>query len=54
MGGIFNIVIGLILVGAGLSGNFSLIGTDSPALLIAVGAVLTGFGIHRVIRERRR
>ena len=54
MGGIFNIIVGLIMVGAGLSGQFSLLGTESPALLVGVGALVVGFGVHRVIRDRRQ
>jgi len=53
MGGIFNIIVGLIMVGAGLSGQFSLLGTKSPTLLVAVGALVTAFGIYRTIRSRK-
>ncbi len=54
MGGVFNIIVGLLMVAAGLSGKFSLIGTDNSGLLAAVGAGVAGYGIYRTVRDRSK
>ncbi|MCP4599889.1 MAG: hypothetical protein GY847_04990 [Proteobacteria bacterium] len=52
MGGIFNIIVGLLMVAAGLSGKFSLMGTQSSGLLAAAGGVIAAFGIYRSLKGR--
>jgi hypothetical protein len=47
--GIFNIVVGLVLVGLGASGRFKLIGM-SPVALMVVGGVVAAFGAFQIIR----
>ena len=54
MGGVFNIVVGLAMVAAGLSGKFALLGTNSGGALAALGAAVAGFGIYRTIKDRSR
>jgi hypothetical protein len=53
MGAVFNIIIGVVLVGAGLSGQFVLRGTESGPLLALLGAALALFGIYQLTRARR-
>jgi hypothetical protein len=48
MRGIINIILGLVFVVGGLSGNLSLRGTHSGPALAAVGVVLIGLGIFRL------
>ena len=48
----WNIVIGILMIIAGLSGRFTLIGTGSPTALAAVGAVILIWGIVQVSRRR--
>lgn len=54
MSGIFNIVIGLVMLVGGLSGKLAFFGTNSPGILALVGAVVTGLGIFQTVRHRRR
>jgi len=49
----WNIVIGILLIVAGLSGRFSLIGTNSPMLLVLVGAAMVVWGAVQMARRRR-
>lgn len=49
----WNIIFGLALLAAGLSGRFLLRGTDSSAALAAFGGVLIVLGIYQVNRDRR-
>ena len=49
--GIFNIVIGVVFVAGGASGNLVLKGTDSGGAIAVVGVALIGFGIWRM-RQR--
>jgi hypothetical protein len=49
----WNIIIGILMVGAGLSGKFSLIGTGSSNALAGVGAAVPVWGIVQVTRGRR-
>ena len=53
MGGVINILIGLVLVGGGLSGNLVLRGTDSGPLLALLGAGLVVYGGYQLWRARR-
>lgn len=52
MGGIFNIVIGIIMIVGGLSGRLALLGTNSPKILAAVGVVVLALGIYQVAKKR--
>lgn len=45
------ILIGAILIAGGLSGKFVLLGTQSGAGLIGVGAFFVCFGIYQVARR---
>jgi hypothetical protein len=51
MRGIIDIIIGLVMVVGGLSGNLVFRGTDSGGLLAVVGVVLIGFGVFRLIKS---
>jgi len=51
MRGVLNIVIGLIFIAGGLTGNLSLRGTNSGPALAAVGVALVGFGIYRTMNK---
>ena len=48
-----NIIIGIILIVLGLSGR-SLIGTNSPGLLVLIGIAIAGWGAYQVYRRRHR
>jgi hypothetical protein len=52
MGGIVNIIIGLVFIVGGLSGQLSLRGTQSGPLLAVVGVGLVGLGIYRLAKKR--
>lgn len=49
----FNIIIGLIFVVGGLTGQLALRGFNSPELLAAIGAVMIVWGITQIVRRRR-
>jgi hypothetical protein len=51
MGGIINVVIGLVLLGGGLSGALVFRGTDSGPLLAVVGAGLVIYGGYQLWRK---
>ena len=51
--GIFNIIVGVLSILAGLSGRFAFIGTDSPWPLIALGVVIAGLGVYQIMKARR-
>jgi len=50
MRGLFNIVIGVVFIVGGLTGNMSLRGTHSGPALAAVGGVLVLVGLFRLLR----
>ena len=52
MRGVLNIVIGGVFIVGGLTGNMSLRGTSSGPALAAVGALLVGIGIFRLVKSR--
>ena len=52
MRGVINIVIGLIFIVGGLTGNLSMRGTNSGVALAAIGAVLVGVGGYRMMSKR--
>jgi hypothetical protein len=49
--GVINIVIGVVAVGFGASGEFGMF--NSPALLMGVGAAITIYGVVQIVRQRR-
>ena len=49
----WNILIGIIFIIGGLSGNLVLRGTDSSELLIVVGVGLLLFGGYQMLRRRQ-
>lgn len=51
--GFFNLVIGGLAIAGGLSGRFSLLGTDSPTLLLVAGGAVSAYGVFQIIRARR-
>ena len=52
MRGIINIIIGLVFIIGGLSGQMSLRGTHSGGGLAIVGVVLILFGVFRLSRAQ--
>ena len=48
----WNIIIGILLIIAGLSGKFALIGTNSGGALSIFGVVILIWGIVQVVRKR--
>jgi hypothetical protein len=48
----FSIVLGLIFIVGGLTGNLALIGTNSGPALAVVGVLILGRGIYRLRRQR--
>ncbi len=52
MGGILNIIIGIIFIVGGLSGHLALIGTGSGVALAVLGLVLVGLGTYRLSQRR--
>jgi hypothetical protein len=48
----WNVIIGLLFVGGGLSGHLTLRGTDSGPALAILGGVLVLWGIVQVVRAR--
>jgi hypothetical protein len=53
MGAIINIIIGIGLIIAGLSGTLALRGTGSGELLALVGAAILAFGLYQMWRANR-
>ena len=49
MRGIINIILGLIMVIGGLTGNLALIGTNSGTALAVVGGLLIAWGGFRLV-----
>lgn len=52
--GIWNLVIGGIMLIGGLTGRLSFIGTGSSTLLAVVGAGVAGYGVYQIIRAKRQ
>ena len=46
------VLVGCLLIAAGLSGRFVFLGTDSPLPLIALGVGLVCFGGYQIVRAR--
>ena len=53
MGGILNIIIGLVCIVGGLTGHLRLVGTYSGHLLAGIGGVLVAWGVYRIYRNRK-
>ncbi len=51
MRGVLNIIIGLVFVVGGLSGNLAFRGTQSGGLLAVVGVGLIGLGVYRMVKK---
>ena len=47
-----SVIIGLIFIGGGLSGQLQLIGTNSSTALAVVGVLILGRGIYRIRKQR--
>lgn len=47
-----SIIIGLVFIVGGLSGQLALIGTNSGTALAVVGVLIVGRGIYRIRRQR--
>lgn len=52
MRGVFNIIIGIVFIVGGLSGQLVLIGTNSGPALAGVGVLLIGLGIFRIVKAK--
>ena len=53
IGGIIQIIVGLVCAGLALSGRFVLIGTQSSIPLVIIGLCVAAFGVYRIISTRR-
>lgn len=49
--GTWNILLGVLAIGGGLSGKLALLGTNSPTWLAVVGAGLVGMGLYQMSRS---
>jgi predicted phage tail protein len=52
MNGIFNIVLGIVFIVGGLSGELALLGTNSPEALAGVGLLLLLYGVYQALSSR--
>jgi hypothetical protein len=53
MRGIVNIIIGIVFIIGGLTGQLSLVGTHSGPALAVVGVILIIIGVFRMVRSRQ-
>jgi hypothetical protein len=51
--GVWNLVIGLLAVGAGASGRFALIGTHSSTALVVIGGCIAALGLYQLVKSRK-
>ncbi len=51
MRGLVNIIIGLVFIVGGLTGNLSLRGTQNGPALAVVGVLLLGLGAYRMMSK---
>jgi hypothetical protein len=51
--GIFNVVVGVAMIGGGLSKSFTLLGTNSWEALVGLGVVIAGLGVYQIVQSRR-
>lgn len=54
MGGIVNVVVGLVLIAGGLSGLITMKGGSNGWLFALIGAVIGGYGVWRIIQDRNK
>jgi hypothetical protein len=47
-----SVILGIVFIVGGLTGNLTLIGTHSGTALAIVGVVVLGRGLHRLRRQR--
>jgi hypothetical protein len=52
MRGIISVILGLVMIVGGLSGNLVLRGTDNGPALAALGGVILVIGIIRIVKAR--
>ena len=50
---IFNIVVGLVCLVGGATGQFALIGTNSTTAMAVVGGVILAIGIYQAVRHKQ-
>jgi hypothetical protein len=50
--GVWNLGFGLVAIALGATGQFALFGTNSPALLVGAGVLLSGYGVFQLWRNR--
>jgi hypothetical protein len=50
--GVWNVIIGLVMLAGGLSGRFSLLFTNSSLALAVVGGVIAAVGGYQIVRAR--
>jgi uncharacterized membrane protein len=50
----WNVAFGLVAVVAGVSGQFTLLGTSSKNALIVAGGLVAAFGLVQLVRSRGR
>ncbi len=53
MAGLGNIIIGVIFIGGGLSGELALLGTDSGGALALVGGGLVAWGVYQMVQSKK-
>jgi hypothetical protein len=51
--GIFNLVIGGVMIAGGASGKLTLIGTNSSVALLVIGIGVAGLGLYQIVKSRR-
>jgi cadmium resistance protein CadD (predicted permease) len=54
MSGVINIIVGLAFVAAGVSGKFTLLGTNSKEALAALGLIPIAMGLFQLLQQRKR
>jgi len=50
--GIWNVVIGGIMLVGGLSGKLALFGTNSPTALAVIGGGILGYGVYQITQSK--
>jgi hypothetical protein len=49
----FNVIIGLLMIGGGLSKKFTLIGTNSWEALVGLGVIIAALGVFQIVRASK-
>jgi len=47
-----SVIVGLVFIAGGLSGQLALVGTNSGTALAVVGVLIVGRGIYRIRKQR--